>query len=488
MGRRSREKKERRNTSTLQQHKRIGKTFQPPLAQVPNLRSSSWYVDRMPELLWTVLIVDSFDREDALAIFRRVADHIFRLPDGSKFSDVTHSGLVCLQEDQLAGFLDSLLVNNAVAQALAPLLLLPGLPGYESWSARLSSAGVIGDWPPLMSAVANTIDHQSQAATDCRWMRVLAMMVGRALAFPPGDLGKEIALYPDFGDMRAVRPSIRATEISFAPDVGEWSSKFWEHCFASTPCWLMHLETREIEVTRGYTVARLHQVRERLVDHCRSTITTTAPDARHDTVFGLAIYSLAIAEEVLRVGNSWSIVGRTALRTIVECYITLAYLLNKDSPRIWSAFRVYGAGQAKLAFLKLYQRSDQPKYVDIETLEQLANEDLWQECLTINIGHWDASSLRALSEVAGAKDIYDKFYTWTSSFTHGHWGAVRDSVFDTCGNPLHRLHRIPRRDSRVQPDVIPDIAEVVDHVLALVDRAYPHFASKLSDVNARSTV
>lgn len=485
MGRRSREKRERRNTSTLQQHKKIGKILQPPLAGLPKLQPRSWCAERVPELLWTVLIVGFFDREDALAIFRRVADHIFRLPDGDKFSDVTHSGLAGLHESQFAGFLNSLFADHTVAEALAPLLLLHDLPGYERWSAQLSAAGVVGDWPPLMSAVASTIDHQSQAATDCRWMRVLAMMVAGALHLPPGDHAKEIALYPNFGDMRKVRPSIRVAEISFSPEVGEWPSKFWQHCFAATPCWSIQFESAEAQITAGYTISGLARVRKGLVDHCRSTAGTTAPDARHDTVFGLTLYSLAIAGELLRVGNSSSIVGRTALRTIVECYVTLAYLLAKDSAELWSSFRVYGAGQAKLAFLKLDTRSDQPSYVDIETLDRLANEDVWQEFLPINVGHWDASNLRALSEAAGVKDVYDRFYAWTSSFTHGHWGAVRDSVFDTCGNPLHRLHRIPREDPRVQPDVVPDVGEVVDHMLALVDVAFPHFTLRLADGNAR---
>lgn len=483
MGRRSREKKGRRNTSTLEQHRRIGKTLQPPFAQVLNLKPSSWYGERLPELLWTILIVSFFDRDDALAIFRRVADYIFRLPEDEKFADVTHSGLASLRETQLAGFLECLFFNNAVNKALAPLLLLPDLPAYERWSARLSAAGVVAEWPPLMSAVANAIDHQSQAATDCRWMRVLAMRVAGAMHLPPGDLAQEIALYPNYGDMREVQPSIRATEICFAPDVGEWPSAFWQHCFSKTPCWSMQFESAGSRIATGYTATGLGQVRHHLIDHCQATVTTTSPDPRHDTVFGLALYSLAIAEELLRVGNSSSILARVALRTIVECYVTLAYLLAKNSAELWSSFRAYGSGQAKLAFLKLDDSSDEPSYVDIGTLQQLANEDVWQEFLPINVGHWDGSNLRALSEAAGVKDVYDKFYPWTSSFTHGHWGAIRDSVYDTCGNPLHRLHRIPRVAPRVQPDVVPDVAEVVDCILVLVNTAFPGFTIRLAADN-----
>ena len=88
-----------------------------------------------------------------------------------------------------------------------------------------------------------------------------------------------------------------------------------------------------------------------------------------------------------------------------------------------------------------------------------------------------------MSEVAGVKDIYDRFYGWTSSFTHGHWGAIRDSVFDTCGNPLHRLHRVPRKSCNTLPDVIPDVLELVDRILTIVSNIYPDFNETVLDDN-----
>jgi len=100
---------------------------------------------------------------------------------------------------------------------------------------------------------------------------------------------------------------------------------------------------------------------------------------------------------------------------------------------------------------------------------------MWEEFRSINVGHWDGSNLRQLSQTANVKDLYDHYYSWTSSFLHGHWGAIRDTTFDTCGNPLHRLHRIPRESPRQQPDVIPDIADLLDRLFELVDKAYPLF-------------
>lgn len=180
----------------------------------------------------------------------------------------------------------------------------------------------------------------------------------------------------------------------------------------------------------------------------------------------------------MSVGNS--IIGRIGLRTILECYVTLAYLVKQNTPRLWESYRVYGAGQAKLAFLKLADSQVRPDYVSVETLNALANEDMWQELLPIDLGHWDKTSLRSLSERAEVKDEYDRFYPWTSTYSHGHWGAMRDSVYEVCGNPLHRLHRIPRQSPRVLENVVADACELTDRILVIADGCYPGLSARVT--------
>ncbi|PFE08590.1 hypothetical protein CN307_27980 [Bacillus cereus] len=70
--------------------------------------------------------------------------------------------------------------------------------------------------------------------------------------------------------------------------------------------------------------------------------------------------------------NNTSILSRVGLRTIAECYITLAYLCHQNKEELWQTYREYGSGQAKLAFLKLDEMELKPKYVDTDTLKALA--------------------------------------------------------------------------------------------------------------------
>jgi hypothetical protein len=208
-------------------------------------------------------------------------------------------------------------------------------------------------------------------------------------------------------------------------------------------------------------------------------------DPRHEATFGLAAYSLAILEELPRIGNGTGILGRAGLRAALETFLTLAYLAHEDDPDTWREYRSYGTGQAKLAFLKLDEITeispdDLPNSIDVQLLEALTNEDRWQEFVEIKLGHWDASNLRKTSEAANEKGTYDRFYGWTSSFVHGNWAAVRVTEFDVCANPLHRYHRVLRSSALALADVVADTAALVNRTLALVDRLYPAFPARVA--------
>jgi hypothetical protein len=203
-------------------------------------------------------------------------------------------------------------------------------------------------------------------------------------------------------------------------------------------------------------------------------MTAKRGSARLDSVCGLVLYALAIVEEILLHRIHTRIIGRLALRALVEANITLRYLIKHNREELFESYRVYGSGQVKLAFLKAQElEGDLPPFMDEDALYAMANEDRWQELLDIDLGHWANSNLRKLSIECGAKGLYDKYYDWTSAFSHGHWGAVRDTNFVTCHNPLHRLHRIPRLLQRHLNPVEADAIDLTNEMLDLLDRFYP---------------
>ena len=482
------QKGQQRAFSTIQDHKRRGKELIPIWRQYPKMQPISWLNDRLPDMLWAALLVTHLPREDALCVFRQIAQYIVNLPEDERFGDVTHTGLSKLPSERLNEVLSIILARDEQKQVLTSLLLLDDLPSREAWVKLLGIDRVVDDWRPLMIAVGHTLWHQSQESTDCRWLRLMCAVVESKLELQPEER-KEILGYPNHGDLRKVRPTIRALEslINGGKALSEinaerlaWAVKFWDECLVKTPCYSLNVDVDKMDVAVGTTVERLGEVQNMLVEYTYKTRSTSSVDAQHDTVFGQGLYCLGLLQELLQFGYCNSISARTTLRTIAECYITLAYLAKKDDAELWQSYRVYGAGQAKLAFLKLDDSDDEPSYVDVLTLKELANEDMWQEFLNIDLGHWNNTDLRKMSIAADVKDVYDRFYGWTSTFAHGHWGAIRDTVFYTCGNPLHRLHRIPRQSPRALPDALPDACDLADKILEIVAQLYPSFPHRVT--------
>jgi hypothetical protein len=482
-GKKNKGKNKAKAHSTIQQHKQVGKSLVPPLLTLPKLAPTSWVNNRMPEMLWAALLVAHLERTYALSIFRRVAQYGFEtMRDMEGPIDITHTGLSKMESEHRTAILNIICSQSGVNAVLKPLGLLKGLPARADWLNTIGEDPQEEDWQKIMLAVAVTLDHQSQESTDCRWIKVLFQIVIGKMLFPRelAEQANEIINYPSQGDLRAVRPTIRAMEGSLdtpQPDY-VWSKIFWDQCLSDTPCGSgFELGSGLSQV--GFTPICEDEIYLLVTEHFQKTLRTTAVDPKHDTIFGMALFCLTILKELLHGENRVSLLGRMGLRSVVESYITLAYLIKKDDPELWKEHRVYGAGQAKLTFLKLDDMVTPPSYVSIDTLKNLANEDIYQEFLPINLGHWEKTNLRSMSEAAGVKSEYDRFYSWTSTYLHGHWGAIRDSVFDLCHNPLHRLHRIPRPSARRLEDVVPDICYLIDGILDILDSAFPSFPHRI---------
>ena len=173
------------------------------------------------------------------------------------------------------------------------------------------------------------------------------------------------------------------------------------------------------------------------------------------------------------MGSHSTAVGRSILRSIVECFITLSYLVSKNDPTLWLKHRDYGNGQAKLSLLKNLAAENVPHFVDLERLESLANEDKWLEFNDINLASWAEQNLRAIAIEAGAKDIYDGYYDLCSGYTHGHWSAIRDAAFVTCFNPLHRFHKIPSPINFDMRSILDDGISLINRMLDELGTIYP---------------
>ena len=294
------------------------------------------------------------------------------------------------------------------------------------------------------------------------------------------DFAETLLNYPDLEPGAAEGARVRATEgalpDSMRPE-SKWPTAFWQEAWEKTPCFMLAKRSATGEIQTSTTRQKMNELTENLKEHWSQTHSMTAVDAKHDATFGMAFYALRILTEMMAFGISNGILSRLGIRTILEIRINLKYLIDENKSELWQKWRRYGASQAKLSSLKLDDFSEPPKYISKETIEYIASEDVWEELLTIDIGNWANGDLRKMSEQVQLKDTYDQHYPWTSTYAHGMWGGIRESSYQTCGNPLHRLHRYPER----QPlqDCLYDAVSLVDEIIEHIDNEYPSFAYRL---------
>jgi hypothetical protein len=487
-----RQAKGNKSYSGIEEHERQKKMLIPPFMTIPGIALRSWIDDRLPEMLWSALLISRLGRERALEQFRKAAALIPRLPFEKRLVEPTLSGLASLDEGTLRELLTTICADTETNNALRPILLFDDLPAKAQWLSSIGQAPTKDDWEHLKLAVLLVLDHQSQEATDCRWLRVLFRIRSGMLHLPRPEDVREVLEYPNFGLQQKVRPTIRSIEISLdrgSNTTSLWPTSFWKQCLRDTPCDPRHtLEAERLPLITT-TRRRIREVREALVRHEKSCLNSTDVDAKHEATFGFGGYALALLDELISPSNGTAILGRIGLRTLFECFVTLSHLKDRNDPALWMAYRQYGSGQAKLAFLKLDDAAATPTSgsVDPEILRRLANEDRWLEFVPIDLGHWAAADLRKLSEESGAKSDYDRLYPWTSAFTHGNWPAVRNSCFDLCINPVHRLHRRLRPDTACLGDVAGEACELVDKILNTVDNLYPGFPPRVTLPESRAT-
>lgn len=448
------------------------------------MKFSSWMNDRLPEMLWAALIVTSFDRDSALAYFRYLLNFICSHKRKEELHDVTLTGIANLDENLRSELIGVMTEPREISRTLTTMLVFDALPAREVWGKHLPA--IKPDVSHLMVSVGDLLWHKSQEATDCRWMRVMAtMMAGKFRVNSELDLLDDLLKYPKVPDEGKAQADIRAAEGALDGLEGErskprdltWPKNFWRESWVRTPCIMLKQEYRQPPFDKTVTRQLISDTRKRLESHWGETHSTTKINPKHDAVFGMALYCLRILEEMLSIGIGTSVLGRLGLRTIAEVRINLSYLLANDTPELWKKWREFGAGQAKLNALKFDDSVEPPRYIDTESIEQIASEDIWEEYLTVNLAGWSGLDLRKMSEKSGLKDIYDQHYSWTSGYSHGMWGAVRESCYQTCANPLHRLHRYPER--LALQDTVDDAAQLVDEVLEHLDQAYPGFEYRL---------
>ena len=487
------------NISPLEDHQKKGNLLKTPLNNLPGLSFTSWIDDYAPNIIWACILASSLNRKHYLRLFRSVISNMKAEVEKYNEHFICHNTLALLSESEFDAAFRAILADSVASEALRSLLLIDWLPDRSHWSRHLAAPDPATHYEVLARSIAGCFDHQSEMATDVRWLKVAyGAICGRIFfAETTRETAEGIIQFPEHGDMRRVRPSIRSMELSTRnfekpseTDVRPLqeidAEDFWREMKSKTQC-IFHFDgtmpaTGPIELRD-----EIMRVFEDAQHHFDDTVKTTKADPRHDGAFGLVLYCLTLLLDATISYSHCLVEGRTILRMIVEALITLEYLTKKDNESLWLQYRRYGSGQAKLAFLKNLREDTIPEFFDLDLMSRLANEDMWLEFQDINIGNWAETNLRKMAEESRIKDIYDKYYDITSGYAHSQWACVRNTVFINCMNPLHRFHRAPGPPIAVMPSILMDGCRLANRMLDSLNQLYPTFKPRIKWRNQSDT-
>ena len=196
------------NMSKLSSYKKEHKTLIPPLAQLDNLKTISWFDDGMPSLIWAVLI--RISRPDNWRdIFSEILQYIKKLDIQDDLRGVTLTEINGIPIAERKALITQI-VNSAGSECLKPMLLLKELPSYQEWENAINLNAKDINWGQLAFAVGKTYNYQSQESTDIQWLDIMAEVSLKNKLILHSHI-EELNQYPYLGDQRSVRPFIRST-------------------------------------------------------------------------------------------------------------------------------------------------------------------------------------------------------------------------------------------------------------------------------------
>ena len=471
----------KKNVSSLKDHKLIKKKgvivtpFNFRLRE--KLQLSSWSRERMPEYLWLGLILLYYGRkkgfEKAGQILLEISKRIPSLhyPKLSKILNLPDNDQKIIYE---------IIINKVDKIVLAPLTVLYRNSSYPLFNKFFYNSQFIVErrLDILSKAVKLYYPPQANEATDLRFL-TLSLLLFSGKLHGPQELSKTFNEYPytDHKDekMRAYRPSIRAIEQSsiFMEDNTAFYKKFWRDIGMKTSCNPMVIK---FVVNKGKFQELINECQKVLEYVQFSNEEKSLSEDRFNVIIGSTNYALKIFIEIVKNSLGNKILGRHGLRTIIEIYIMLKYLLKKEleNPNIWEEYKLYGISKYKLILLKSRETTlDKKSHFIPPIADVLVNEIIWEEFIDVDLKYFDKQGIREKSIEVDEKELYDLYYDYDSNFSHGLWGAIRESAMLHCDNATHMYHSIPDINLEQHlPDVKSDSSIIIKKIFLVLKNNY----------------
>lgn len=442
-------------------------------------KEQSWCLQRLPEYLWLALIIDKYGRKEGLSKCYYILKKLYELDN-----DITvpaFSSLLNLDGDKQETLYDY--INSVIDYSvLSPLTLLFTYSYSEIFARSYTNINELPSMreKKLKEVMKKCYFHQSEFATDIRFLVLLYSMQSGRYVMPSKE--RELILqYPELEHsdelMRLIRPIIRSTEmmvLHLEVHNQDYLNEFWRRISKMTDCELYYVDWEKNNNNADNYMELAYECFQYFKD---CLISNDVLGKKELVLLGLGTYSYKRVLEVYDHSLYNSIASRGTVRTVIECYIMMKYLLKseKQDNDIWLKYEKYGLGLYKTIAARYRDTPEElnSSHVDYKYIELLVNEFMDEMYLDMDTSYFDKKNIRGKAIEVGEKALFGLYYDYDSSFEHGLWGAIRESAMLKCNAPTHQYHCVPDIDNKQKlKSVWPDCIMCLNKIITLLNEIY----------------
>ena len=431
----------------------------------------SWSKERLPEYIWIGILRNSCNnKKDYFKKFYHLKEYMLKTLEEptDKFSTI----LKLKREDKISLF--EKIKEVFGDKVLDPIIIVSNfdkdlrdsfLDKSNTNNKRISTINEI---------IKKMYDRHCDFAMDVRYSALILKI--NKIYFPSNDMIIKDAIqkYPllenDNPLIDMYKISLSSLEgMDFFDSTYDYSKYFYEEMYLMTDCnpkIIVYPKTGDIDLL----TTKIRELKKLILksEEIKS-------DDKRDVIVGNIVYIYKIVKEIIDNNLYDSIISRFVLRTITEVIVNIKFLCSqeKDNPDIWEAFKDYGNSKYKMIYKRIEEGTtlnDNCKHFDEVMLKLLANETKSEEFLKVSFKDFADKNVRQKFILVDEKDLYDTYYDYDTCFTHGYWGAIRESSLLTCDNPAHNYHSVA--DTECNQKLInccDDLIFLIDKIIVIMN-------------------
>lgn len=442
--------------STIEQHHFEKGVFKTPLNSIPGMKPmnkyESWFSGRMTEYIWIAIILDYYGRDEGLRKIAFINKFIYQtapevaLPRLSTILQLSKEKQRIIYSFIKRTTTDDIFVSLTLylTHETAPVFSECFYINHESIYRRCDR----------LIEIINKLRSQSSVLTNDTRFCVLGYFNLAGKIHVMKEQGELLVKYQDMKidslEYELVASLIRNCESIFLmnnenqhPDES-YINMFWECISMMTDCKVFVCEFGESKKSLKSFNQKVYE----LLQYLKELYVNVYPlDKKLEIFTGIITYSYKRLKEVDDHNLYSSISGRSCIRSLIENYMSVKFLVfsEKDKPNIWNEFETYGLGQIKKYVLAERQNNsrEEKSHVAYKYLDILLNEFTMEEFTDIDTNYFQKLRPGKKAEFVNEKELFSLYYDYDSQYEHGLWGAIRESSMLKCDNSAHQYHLVP---------------------------------------------